>query len=228
VCSYAQQPPAIGSVARRAGVLVPDIAERTVSPRCSASRGARFGVQAFPDGQGDHRCQQTAAGKRRSRGFQEPVCAGGRDRDRTCDFCRVKGARPPRAPTQHPAPHHIIAAQRLWRTGAIRRCVWQSEASSLANLWQAGLLTRGLSPDPLSCRRSAHTSSRGAVTPTGWGALGTLGAWICTRTGAWSPRPTAPWSWPAAWGSLVHYQPMTGTSRPATATIAVSSDSPPS
>jgi hypothetical protein len=64
---------------------------------------------------------------------------GGRDRDRTCDFCRVKGARPPRAPTQHPAPHHIIAAQRPWQTEATRCCVWRSEASFLANLWQTAL-----------------------------------------------------------------------------------------
>jgi hypothetical protein len=39
---------------------------------------------------------------------------------------------------RHPASHHNIAVQRLWRTGATQRCVWHSEASFLANLWQLG------------------------------------------------------------------------------------------
>ena len=51
-------------------------------------------------------------------GFQGGVCAGGRDRFRTCGLCRVKGARTPRAPTRPLAFHHDIAAQRLRRTGA--------------------------------------------------------------------------------------------------------------
>jgi hypothetical protein len=46
-------------------------------------------------------------GKRPERWRLGSVLAGGRDRDRTCDFCRVKGARPPGAATRHPrvAPH---------------------------------------------------------------------------------------------------------------------------
>ena len=43
---------------------------------------------------------------------QEPVFAGGRDRDRTCDFCRVKRVRPPHAALQHHALHRIIPARR--------------------------------------------------------------------------------------------------------------------
>jgi hypothetical protein len=46
------------------------------------------------------------------KGFQEPVCAGGRDRFRTCGLCRVKRVRPPHTALQHHAPHHIIPARR--------------------------------------------------------------------------------------------------------------------
>jgi hypothetical protein len=69
-------------------------------------------------------------------GCQEGVCAGGRDRFRTCGLCRVKGARPPRAPTSHPASHYNVTAQWWWRAKGTRCRVWRSEASFLANLWQ--------------------------------------------------------------------------------------------
>jgi hypothetical protein len=61
------------------------------------------------------------------------------DRFPTCGLCRVKGARPPRVPMRHPAPHHIVATEWPWQTEATRCCVWQSEASFLANLWQTAL-----------------------------------------------------------------------------------------
>jgi hypothetical protein len=42
---------------------------------------------------------------------QESVCAGGRDRDRTCDFCRVKRVRPPDTPFPHPASQCVADTQ---------------------------------------------------------------------------------------------------------------------
>jgi hypothetical protein len=75
----------------------------------------------------------TASVTRRVRGT---VCAGGRDRDRTCDFCRVKGARPQRAPSSASALHHSVAPHRLWRIQATLWCTWHRRASFLANFWQ--------------------------------------------------------------------------------------------
>jgi hypothetical protein len=69
-------------------------------------------------------------------GAQEPVCAGGRDRFRTCGLCRVNAARPPRAPLRHPASHHISPGQRPCRTGATWCCVWRCEPWFLADCWQ--------------------------------------------------------------------------------------------
>jgi hypothetical protein len=40
---------------------------------------------------------------------------------------------------RHPAPHQIVAAEWPWQTEATRCCMWQSEASFLANLWQTAL-----------------------------------------------------------------------------------------
>jgi hypothetical protein len=60
---------------------------------------------------------------------------GGRDRDRTCDFCRVKGARAPHAPWLSYAKHQLVAAQRPWRPEATWCCTLCHEASFLANLW---------------------------------------------------------------------------------------------
>jgi integrase len=40
------------------------------------------------------------------------VLAGGRDRDRTCDFCRVKRVRPPHTALQYQASHHVVPARR--------------------------------------------------------------------------------------------------------------------
>ena len=42
-------------------------------------------------------CQQQFAGKRRFRGLRGGVCAGGRDRFRTCGLCRVKVPQTPSA-----------------------------------------------------------------------------------------------------------------------------------
>jgi hypothetical protein len=61
----------------------------------------------------------------------------GRDRDRTCDFCRVKGARPPHATVRHPALPHIRPAQRPCRAEAVWCCAWHCKASFLADCWQA-------------------------------------------------------------------------------------------
>jgi hypothetical protein len=43
-------------------------------------------------------------------GSREGVCAGGRDRDRTCGLCRVKRVRPPNTAPQRYALYHIVAA----------------------------------------------------------------------------------------------------------------------
>ena len=71
---------------------------------------------------------------------------GGRDRDRTCDFCRVKGARAPHAPKRHLASPHKLAAQRLLLTEATQCCMRHSEAPFLANLWQPASKRGGLEP----------------------------------------------------------------------------------
>ena len=60
------------------------------------------------------------------------------------------------------------------------------------------------------------------------GSLSTLGGWTRKPLGPWPPGSRAPWWWLASCGSLVVYQPTTGRSRSASATIAVSSDSLPS
>jgi hypothetical protein len=76
---------------------------------------------------------------------------GGRDRDRTCDFCRVKETRAPRAPTRHPTWQHNVAGQRLSPTEATKCFVWHCEASFLANLWQLAIhqgATTPAAPEP--------------------------------------------------------------------------------
>ena len=47
----------------------------------------------------------------RCKGAQQPVCAGGRDRFRTCGLCRVKRVRPPYTALWRHASHHIIPAR---------------------------------------------------------------------------------------------------------------------
>jgi len=61
-------------------------------------------------------------------------------------LCRVKGARLTRAPMRHPSSHHNVAAQWRWRAEGTRCCVWPSEASSLAKLWQMGGCSPFLGP----------------------------------------------------------------------------------
>ena len=56
-------------------------------------------------------------------GTQEPVWAGGRDRDRTCDFCRVKTSPPAPSPRCCRFPHHNAAGRQprpRWRARAAR------------------------------------------------------------------------------------------------------------
>jgi hypothetical protein len=123
-----------------------------VEPARAVIWGARRGRwQAGLDRRGDHRPPRSTLQLVASNGVLakgrlsepgEPVCAGGRDRDRTCDFCRVKGARAPHIPMRHSALHHNVAAQWLWRTEATQCCVWRSEASFLANLWQGRVINQ--------------------------------------------------------------------------------------
>jgi hypothetical protein len=77
-----------------------------------------------------------SSGKRPAGVSLRSVLAGGRDRFRTCGLCRVKEAQSPHIQMRHSALHHNVAAQWLWRTEATQGCVWRSEASFLANLWQ--------------------------------------------------------------------------------------------
>jgi hypothetical protein len=99
-------------------------------PLTGIIRGAWRRLRIPPDHCADLLATGVAAGS------QEGVCAGGRDRDRTCDFCRVKGARAPRAPMRRPTWQHNVAGQRLSPTEATKCYVWHCEASFLANLWQ--------------------------------------------------------------------------------------------
>jgi hypothetical protein len=62
---------------------------------------------------------------------------GGRDRDRTCDFCRVKETRAPRVTSVADALHHNLAAQRPRRRKVKWGCTPVSRGVSLANLWHA-------------------------------------------------------------------------------------------
>jgi hypothetical protein len=65
-----------------------------------------------------------------------PLEMGREESHKVRGLCRVKGARPPHIPMRHSELQHNVAAQRLWRMEATQCCVWRSEASFLANLWQ--------------------------------------------------------------------------------------------
>ena len=96
----------------------------------------------------------------------EPLnCAmlGGRGWVRTNDFCRVKGARVPHTPLQHPASHHNVPAQQPWRLKAMWCCTQCHEASSLANLWQSRIDRgpHGLGHTFATWPEDAGTPSRG-------------------------------------------------------------------
>ena len=83
-----------------------------------------------------------SSGKRPAGVSLRSVLAGGRDRFRTCGLCRVKEAQSPHIQMRHSALHHNVAAQWLWRTEATQCCVWRSEASFLANLWQGRVINQ--------------------------------------------------------------------------------------
>jgi hypothetical protein len=75
------------------------------------------------------------------------VCAGGRDRFRTCGLCRVKGARPPHVPSTALAWHHIVAAQPPSKLGPIGA----ARGVARHGLWQvAGM------PGPARSRRDTE------------------------------------------------------------------------
>jgi hypothetical protein len=73
---------------------------------------ARTGWSTSPWTTRPGRCCSPSASIANSETGQRSVLAGGRDRDRTCDFCRVKGARPPHAASRTHALLYIVAAQR--------------------------------------------------------------------------------------------------------------------
>jgi hypothetical protein len=101
-------------------------------PRPRAAHVVRTRVRRRPPGQLGFRCQCSAL-LTHSKRFAEPLASCPQTllsatredvgmKVRTCGLCRVKGARPQRAPSHGHATHYNVARQRLWPTEATQCC----------------------------------------------------------------------------------------------------------